>query len=471
VEQTEAADQASHRRVIEHDANTEWQFQENAAPSLRPGKHKQHEPHLDQVANVKHREQELPRPHDSIIYTSKTPDRCPCYLGAVKILWASPLPPTRSGVSDYAVELLPDLAITAELRVASPPGWAPPEDWPLGAECEVVSGDTRPQEDEIQLLHIGNNPHHEWLIERIAWPRTVVVLHDLVLHHLLVEATLAHGMDDRFAELLIKAHAHDGETLIAGRRVGITGGRDPFMFPARRAFFSGAPKIVVHSKWAEAQVLADFPGAKVGRIGLAVADPGEVDRQAARARLGFSSDEVIVMHLGFLTPAKGMLEIFSAVHAARGLGVAVRLVVVGEGRELDTLENAALRAGLHDALTATGWIPSDQFLEVPAAADLGVVLRTPSAGETSAAALRFLACGTPVAVSGLNQFLEWPELAAPRLTPGPSAAAELTRLVIDLTTSAEWRSRREAARSAYTARHRPAAVAAELLDYLADCAG
>ncbi len=77
---------------------------------------------------------------------------------------------------------------------------------------------------------------------------------------------------------------------------------------------------------------------------------------------------------------------------------------------------------------ADGWIPADEFPRVPAAADLGVVLRTPSAGETSAAAVRFLACGVPVAVGGLHQFLEWPESAAPRLTPGPSTAADLAQV-------------------------------------------
>jgi glycosyltransferase involved in cell wall biosynthesis len=370
-------------------------------------------------------------------------------------------------VSDYAVELLPDLAKVATLRVVAPPAWEKPADWPLGACCAVVPTGTQPREDEVQLLHIGNNPHHEWLVDRIGWPRTVVVLHDLVLHHILVETTLARGRDGRFEELLARAHPAAASTLAGARSLGVTGRRDPFLFPARRAFFDGSSRIVVHSEWAERQLLAELPDARVGRVGLAAADPGEVDRQAVRASHGLSPDELIVMHLGFLTPEKGMMEILTAVSAAREVGAAVRLVVVGEGSELDSFEAAAAAAGLRDRVTVTGWVPGEQFLQLPAAADLGVVLRTPSAGETSSAALRFLACGTPVAVNGLDQFLEWPEEAAPRLTPGPSAAAELARLVIDRVAAEGWDARRRAARSAYLARHRPATVAAQIVDFLA----
>jgi len=43
----------------------------------------------------------------------------------MRILWASPLPPVRSGVADYAVELIPALSQLAEIRVVSPSGSGP----------------------------------------------------------------------------------------------------------------------------------------------------------------------------------------------------------------------------------------------------------------------------------------------------------------------------------------------------------
>ena len=99
----------------------------------------------------------------------------------------------------------------------------------------------------------------------------------------------------------------------------------------------------------------------------------------------------------------------------------VHLMLVGEGEEQLKLNRAITSLGLSEHVSMIGWIPPEEFPQIPAAADLGIVLRTPSAGETSAAAVRFLACSTPVAVSGVHQFLEWPESAAPRITPGPSS--------------------------------------------------
>jgi hypothetical protein len=120
---------------------------------------------------------------------------------------------------------------------------------------------------------------------------------------------------------------------------------------------------------------------------------------------------------------------------------------------------------MDDRLVVTGWTDPSLFGNLPAAADLGVVLRTPSAGETSAAAVRFLACGVPVAVGGARQFLEWPELAAPRLTPGPSAAADLVRILACVGGDA-WDERRRAARAAYESNHRPEDAARRMIDFI-----
>lgn len=205
----------------------------------------------------------------------------------------------------------------------------------------------------------------------------------------------------------------------------------------------------------------EYPKIAVGRVPLAVSDPQPVDGAEIRSHLGLGLDEVVLMHLGFLTAEKGIEEIVTGVAAANKAGESVRLVIVGEGKGIDRLRCAADRAGLTDRLIVTDWIEPDLFPKLPAAADLGVVFRTPSAGETSAAALRFLACGVPVAVGGVRQFLEWPETAAPRLTPGPSASTDLARLLADVG-GVGWKDRCRVARSVYEESHRPADVAARM---------
>lgn len=386
------------------------------------------------------------------------------YDEPAQILWGSPLPPIRSGISDYALEILPDLARLAKVRILSPPDWSPPAEWPeqldlVTTDCDVLPG-------EIALIHLGNNPHHLWLIDRLhREQRTVVVLHDAVLHHLLVESTISAGNPKEYSDALTVAHGESGAALATARSVGIHGRIDPFLFPARRGFLDSADGVIVHSSWAESLIRRELPEKAVGRVDLTVSDPVPTSREAARAVLGLRDDDVILMHLGFLTPEKGLVEILTGVAAANKAGVPTRLVVVGEGRGVDDLRRAADAAGALESLIVTGWIDSDDLPGLPAAADLGVVYRTPSAGETSAAALRFLACGVPVAVGGIRQFLEWPESAAPRLTHGPAAAADLARLLGRVGRDG-WKGRGVDARKCYDSSHRPEHSAGQILGFV-----
>jgi glycosyltransferase involved in cell wall biosynthesis len=338
----------------------------------------------------------------------------------------------------------------------------------LSGEVDLVPTETWPDPEEIALVHLGNNPLHLWLLGRLRAPGTVAVLHDLVLHHLAVEATAAEDAGESLGTMLERAHGAQGVALARARAFGITGARDPFLFPARAAFVTAnLGGVVVHSRWAEQRMLLEFPDLPCGRIGLPAADPGSVNRSRLRDEMGWSPDEVVLMHIGFMTPEKGVHEVLGGLAAARSCGVNARLVLVGEGRGFDTIRSVAADLGLGGHVSCTGWVESADFPQLPSAADLGVVLRTPTAGETSAAAVRFLACGTPVAVVGVRQFLELPESAAPRITPGASAAADVARLLACVQSRSEgWADRRRAARAAYDAAHRPEDAAEGLLEFL-----
>lgn len=368
-------------------------------------------------------------------------------------------------MADYAVELLPELAKISRLRVIRPPDWTEPEDWPDGIET-VATGCER-RDDEIELLHLGNNPYHLWLLQRLRQGGAMVVLHDAVLHHLLVESTLDHDAAGELGRELERSHGSAGRALTAARVAGHHGRLDPFLFPARPSFLRHAAGVLVHSAWAAGEVASELPDMPVRELNLTVADPAPVDRAAVRSRLGLGDRETVLMHLGFLSRAKGLEEILGGFATAVRAGLNGRLVIAGAGIGGEVLRAAVDRLGLDERVGMTGYIEPEVFPGLPAAADLGVVLRTPSAGETSAATLRFLACGVPVAVGGRRQFLEWPERAAPRLTPGPAASAELARLLGEVGT-AGWDQRRSAAREAYEAGHRPEQVAEQLVDALTD---
>jgi glycosyltransferase involved in cell wall biosynthesis len=340
------------------------------------------------------------------------------------LAWCSPLPPTRSGVADYAFELLPELSGMALLTVVRPPGWEGPQpSW--AAAVRWSEAEAAPS--GVNLCHLGNNPHHIWIAQRLRRFGGVVVLHDAVLHHLLVEEAAAEGAWDRFAQELEAAHGSAGEALARARRWGFSGPLDPFLFPARRALLRFAQGVVVHNRWQARTLQEELPSLPVARVPLAVAALAASDGGGLRRELGVGPQELLAVHLGFLTPAKGLDTILRAFAVLEELKAPVRLWVVGEGVEAAALERAVEGLGLSQRVRLLGYASPQRLGEVLAAADVGLVPRFPTAGETSAAALRFFAAGKPVVVCGLQQFLEFPPEVALRIRPGREGAVELVR--------------------------------------------
>jgi glycosyltransferase involved in cell wall biosynthesis len=381
----------------------------------------------------------------------------------VKVLWGSPLPPIRSGVSDYAVELLAEMHKLCQVRVLAPPDWD--GDWNL--PIPLVPADTQTVDREIALLHIGNNPFHEWLVKRALAESAVLVMHDLVLHHLLVESTVAKGRDEEFRKALTTEYGVRGDQIADGRAAGFTARRDPFLFPARSSVLASAQGAVVHSRWAAQQIRGERPDLPVGVVHLPARDPGSPNRKELRRAFGIEDETLLLMHLGFLTVDKGLESLLGAVAAAKRTGIRVKLVLVGQSAGASNFTDLVRSLDLEYEVLFTGWVSDEKMLNFPSAADLGIVLRDPSAGETSAAVLRFVACGTPVATVALHQYLEWPAEAVLRVTPGPSMTADLSRHIIaggndpDLLAS-----RRTAIKSVFQKNHLPTAVARELVEYL-----
>lgn len=386
----------------------------------------------------------------------------------MQLTWSSPLPPTRSGVADYADELVPHLSELAQVTVIEPPDGHPQVAW--GEKVTWIPSDAPPV--GLELLHLGNNPYHLWVVARLRQFGGVVVLHDAVLHHLLVEEAATTENWQWFSQALSAAHGKSGEVLAWARRWGFTGPLDPFLFPARRAYLRYASAVLVHNQMAERVVESELPGLPVRCVPLAVAALEGGDGPTLRRQLGLGEGELLAVHLGFLTPAKGLGVVLRALAILQELSMPVRLMVVGEGREEESLTVSVHEMGLSSQVVFFGYASREHLANILAAADVGLVPRFPTAGETSAAVLRFLACGKPVVVCGYEQFLEFPEEVALRIRPGPEGAVELARWLAFLAKNPDSLSekKRQAHESWKVGGHDPAVAAAKLVAAVADLA-
>jgi len=303
----------------------------------------------------------------------------------LRVALYSPLPPTRTGVAHYASMLLPELRRHIDV---------------------ITVSDPRPPTPDARLYFLGNNPHHAWIYEEAMRTPGVVVLHDLVLHHLIVEMTLARGDVDGYVAALEANHGEAGAAWARGRAAGLHSEMGNFLMPASIDVAKRSLAVIVHNRYA-AERLQSFGVTTPIHV---VPHPFEPQpsargrRDEIRAQHGFITGDRVIGLFGFLTSAKRAEVVLAAFAEARKRYANLRLLIVGE--PAPNVDVDALRG---DGITFTGYVPDEEFAAYFAAVDRLVNLRYPSAGETSGTLIRAFEAGKPVAVSDYAQFAEFPD--------------------------------------------------------------
>ena len=142
------------------------------------------------------------------------------------VAWHSPMPPARTGVAHYSSIVLPAL-----LRQPATGNWPP-------------------------IYHLGNNPFHESIYVRAMREPGIIVLHDVVLHHLIVEMTLARGDVEGYAAALRASHGEAGEAWARGRAAGMHDEIGNFLLPASIDVARRSRAVIVHNEWAADRLLS-----------------------------------------------------------------------------------------------------------------------------------------------------------------------------------------------------------------------
>lgn len=311
-----------------------------------------------------------------------------------KIAWFSPLPPTRSGIADYSRDLLPFLretaAITAytslstrntitDLVPVRPISAYPDHRW----------------EHDIPVYHIGNNPHHTDIIAMHRRYPGIVVLHDVILHHL-----MASDREQYWRELAY-THGNEGVSLF------YTAAADYFAMSLNQRILDLALGCIVHSQFAADTVRATHPQLPCAVIPMAVPLPlPTINKQSKQFVFGM---------VGQVTPTKQLELCLEAFDKVNNENKNARFVIVGEAIDVDVAELIAGR----ENVTWHGYIDDfARFQQVVGSIDVVLNLREPTVGETSAAALRALAQGKPVIVFDHAWYSELPDDVAIKLRVG-----------------------------------------------------
>lgn len=333
-------------------------------------------------------------------------------IDRLRVAYFSPLPPAPSGIADYSAELLPHLALLADLTLytdAVAVGVSPTyRIRPLDSYP-----DQRPDHD-VALYHMGNSAAHAGIYELLSRYPGVVVLHDVFLHHFIADATVGKGNYGAYAREVGYALGRDGVALAGDIRAG----RKPHPLydePLSERVIDSSLGLIVHSDYAAGLVRARRPGANLQVIThLAQARAGT----PRRAELRLPEDATIFAMAGQVTAAKQLPFALAAFRALLEDMQDAHFLVIGEVLPEVDAAGAIEQLGLADHVTLLGRVDTlEAFVDWIDTADVVLNLREPTLGETSGPALRALGAGRPLIVFDSGWYAELPDTAARKVAP------------------------------------------------------
>jgi glycosyltransferase involved in cell wall biosynthesis len=299
----------------------------------------------------------------------------------MKVAYYSPLPPSRSGIADYSVLLLPELEKRIEVVVARPGRFR------------------RDPAADICLYHVGNDAEaHGWIIEALHRRPGVVVLHDFVLHHLVVGLTFARGDAAGYLAAMEREDGLVGRLLayaVLDNKLPPLWETRPEDFPLAGEVLDHATGLIVHSHYVEGRVRDAGCRGPIVRI----PHPAWPVPQVVPADV---EGDPLYGCFGHLNESKRIEELVAAFARLRERRPTARLLLVG------ALATRLARLELPEGALHRDYVPEGELWSLMAACDAIVSLRSPTMGETSGSAIRALSLGKPLVVSDVGWFAELP---------------------------------------------------------------
>lgn len=330
-----------------------------------------------------------------------------------RIAYFSPMPPSRSGIADYSMELLPHLSRLANVTVFAD---GPASVYIDGIETALVADFPLQQSGyDLPIYQMGNSDQHDAIYDILVRYPGIVVLHDYFLHHFIRHRTVGRGHWAAYGREMGYDMGSRGRRLV--RTIG-TGAMEPPLFdvPLNDRVIDSAVGMIVHSEFVAEHVRQARPDLPLAVI------PALVELHAGhsiRSELGLPENAVIFGSFGQITAEK---QIDVALRAFSGLRQSypdARYVLAGEAQADIDLNALITGSGQSEFVHPIGYTADlAGFVNRLHSVDVVVNLRHPTVGETSAIALRAMAAARPLIVYDHGWYSELPDAAALKVQPG-----------------------------------------------------
>lgn len=313
----------------------------------------------------------------------------------MKVGYFAPLPPARTGVADYAAELLPALRRHGPVEVNA-------------------------RTADIFLYHLGNNQIHRDIYGRALAVPGVVVLHDAVLQHFFLGWLDEAAYVQEFVYNYGEWHRDFAHELWRRRASSLLDVRF-WRYPMLKRIAQASRAVVVHNPAAAKIVRDHAPSTPVIEI-------PHLCLKAGQTPVDTAGDHFLFGVFGYLRESKRLLQILRAFDEVHRTAPNTRLLIAGDFISSDL---ARTRNFLHrPGIIRMGYLTADRLLQMTAATDACLSLCFPAAGETSGITIRMMGLGKAVMVTSGLETSMFPEAACFRIEPGVAEQAMLSRYML-----------------------------------------
>jgi len=339
----------------------------------------------------------------------------------MKLAYFSPLPPQKSGISDYSEALLPYLSKYYEIHLWVS-GFKP--DSTFAHNYKVInykaSQSIIPQLEKYDaiLYNIGNNPeyHSEMYDVFLRYPGHVI-LHDYVLFYLITGYFFNNKRDrEKYIREFYLNYGNEGilevKKILRGDVFPLQF-RNPEKFPLINSLVQSAKGIIVHSE--STKKILNRSGCAWSKISMVnqinysnynfAFDTDDILK--IKKKFEIRHETLLISSFGYIAPTKRNEQVIEVINRIAS-EYDIQYVMVGEGNYIDGL--------LTSTIKKTGFVSRDNYERLLSASDIVINLRNPSMGETSATLLQAMIAGKPCIVTDIGWFSEIPDNAVLKIT-------------------------------------------------------
>ena len=390
--------------------------------------------------------------------------------------WISPLPPAETDIAHYTARVIPALSARAKVVL-----WTDAREWDPALERHATvrhfdpdtvmprdfAAASRGTGPEMLFLHIGNSwVFHAGFLRLAQRIPTFVVLHDLAIQELMIEAIEQNEWDaPSYLAGMAKWYGVEGQRLgQACLDRTENGSAISASMPGFELVLDKALGVLTHTKLAHHAVQARLPQLPAQVLPL----PFEIGPAPLPRRT--SSGPLRLLQFGWIGPNRRLEQILEAL-AKMPEGFDYRLDVMGKIWDSDLIYDKLTQLNLVDRVHLHGFVSETVLDDALRQAHLVLNLRHPSMGEASGSQLRIWNAAAPSVVTREGWYAGLPEDVVYSVDTD-NEVAQLRALLLKL--AADRRAGGEigaAGRAYFEAHHAPTTYAQNIIDWAEETAG